>query len=373
MQTDTMLRNDGGTFVDVTAPPLNDPDNTVGVAWGDYDNDGDLDAYLACDSWPNTNNLLRNDGAGVFVDVTTPALADTLFFPKAGYSPSWADCDNDGDLDLFLSNSAHVNRFWQNDGAGGFVDMAPAIMAGSGGTSSDSRGAAWADFDLDGDLDLYMSHLLLNSLFRNDNTHGNHWLHLDLEGTSSNRDGVGAEVEVTAGGVARIRAVSGGGGTHAQESRRVEFGLGQATSVDRIVVRWPSGTVDSVEASARALLPIDDVIVWLEGTGIVTTDVEPIVVAGPSFRLHPCTPNPFAAETTIRFEVSQPAPVKLRVFDVAGRTVRTLVDEVIPGGAAHQVRWDGRNDHGAAVAAGVYFYRLEAGEFRESRRLVRLR
>jgi hypothetical protein len=219
-----------------------------------------------------------------------------------------------------------------------------------------------------------MSHAALNSLFRNDNTHGNHWLHLDLEGTSSNHDGVGAVVEVTAGGVARMRAVSGGGGSHAQESRRVEFGLGQAASVDRIVVRWPSGTVDSVDASSRALLPIDEVIAWREGTGIVATAVEPIVAAGgPSFRLHPNAPNPFAAETTIRFEAPGATPVKLRVFDVAGRAVRTLVDGITPGGTAHRVRWDGRNDHGEAVAAGVYFYRLEVGDFRESRRLVRLR
>ncbi len=153
--TNRLFRNDGGVFVDATAAPLDDAGVGMGVAWGDYDNDGDVDLYLVNDG---ANRLFRNDG-GTFVDVTVPPLDDA----SEGNGVSWVDCDLDGDLDIYVANNG-ANRLFRNDG-GVFVDAttAPLNDAGNG------KSAVWADYDLDGDQDCYLvNRMTANRLFRND-------------------------------------------------------------------------------------------------------------------------------------------------------------------------------------------------------------
>jgi len=220
---------------------------------------------------------------------------------------------------------------------------------------------------------LYVQHQQANSLFRNDNSHGAGWLHLDLRGTVSNRDGIGARIELTAGGQTQIREVTAGGSNHAQASRRVEFGLCANPAIDLIVIRWPSGTVDSL-TSAGGPIAMNQVLTWVEGTGPVATDAPlPAFAEGPALRLYAGAPNPFSAGTAIRFDLPTSGPVRLRIYDVGGRLVRTLVDGVVPAGRGHSFHWDGRADSGGPVGAGVYFTRLEAGSRREAGRIVRIR
>ena len=144
-----MYRNDGGgVFTDIGAG-LTGVFNSS-VAWGDYDNDGDLDILLA--GWiPFTSRITkiyRNDGGGVFTDISAPLAG-------VGYaSVAWGDYDNDGDLDVVLSGftgSAYVSKVYRNDGVGGFTDIA----AGLTGVASGS--VAWGDYDNDGDLDILLA------------------------------------------------------------------------------------------------------------------------------------------------------------------------------------------------------------------------
>ncbi len=234
-----LLRNDGaGSFTDVTTGPLAITGVATGVAWGDFDNDGDLDLYVARGSGQG-DRLLRNDGGDAFTDVTAGALVDT----DSTQGIAWGDYDNDGDLDLYLANATTPNRLLRNDG-GVFVDVTTAPLDGGG---RNSTGVAWGDYDGDGDLDLFLSSWFgPKSLFRNGLSSGNHWLHVDLTGTLSNRFGLGARIRVIAGGRTQIREVSGGAGYFSQDSLTAEFGLGQATVVDSVQVRWPSGTVQTL-------------------------------------------------------------------------------------------------------------------------------
>jgi len=158
--TNKLFRNDGGgTFVDVTSSPLGDAGDGRGVAWGDYDNDGDLDLYLANEN--QGNKLFRNDGGGTFVDVTSAPLDDT----GNSRGVAWGDYDNDGDLDLYLANYGQANKLFRNDGGGTFVDATSGPL-GDAGVSS---GVAWGDYDNDGDLDLYLANNhQANKLLRND-------------------------------------------------------------------------------------------------------------------------------------------------------------------------------------------------------------
>ncbi len=157
---DHLFRNDGGgVFVDVASGVMLDSIVTAAALWGDYDGDGDLDLFLARHG---ANALLRNDGGDTFVDVTAAPLGDT----GPTYGGAWGDFDNDGDLDLYVVNDTgnedSPNRLYRNDGGGTFVDATSGPL---GGPSTD-RGVACGDYDGDGDLDLLLtSH---GTLLRND-------------------------------------------------------------------------------------------------------------------------------------------------------------------------------------------------------------
>ena len=346
-----LLRNDGsGVFTDVTAGPLGDANSTYGVAWGDYDNDGDLDLYLANEL--AANKLLRNDG-GTFVDATAGPLGDT----NSSYSTAWVDFDNDGDLDLFVAQST-ANRLFENQG-GSFTDAAEAVLR----DALSAAGSAWADYDGDGDLDLYLVNSTgANGLFRNDDPAVNHWVHASLVGSASNRSGIGARVRVVAGGQAQIREVSGGSGYLSQNSLAVEFGLGSNTIVDSIQVRWPSGAVtDTTNVAA------DQAIVLFESQ--VQTGVTGGLPLPASFALLGNAPNPFNPVTVVRFALPEPSRVRLTIFDISGRQVKMLHDRSESAGW-FSATWNGTDDRGRTVGSGIYFVRMEAASFADVKKMV---
>jgi len=338
-----LLRNDGGgAFTDVTSGPLTEAGPSTGVAWGDYDGDGDLDLYMALGEQPN--RLLRNDGDDDFTDVSSGVLADA----GLGLGVVWLDHDNDGDLDLYLANFDTPNRLLRNEGDGSFVDATESPL----GNDSLNHGAACGDMDRDGDLDLYLANGQANRLFRNDSAGGNHWLHLDLEGQLSNRSAIGAWARVVAGMASQVREVSGGSGYCSQNSLELAFGLGSATLADTIEIVWPSGVVQVLTQ-----VPADTLLHVLEEDNL--TPAEPSIPSAAV--LLPCTPNPFNPRTTITFDLPRAAVVDLRVYDVSGR----LVDVLLKGELAHEgrnrVEWRGCDLAGRQVSAGVYFCRLEVG------------
>jgi hypothetical protein len=147
----------GADFTDATSGPLGDGGSGPGVAWGDYDNDGDVDLYIVNDG--SQNKLLRNDGGCVFTDVSGPPTGNT----GSGQAAVWGDYDNDGDLDLYLSNALQQNRLFRNDDSV-FVDVTAPLLADAG----DGRGVAWGDYNNDGNLDLYLVNRgSSNKLFQN--------------------------------------------------------------------------------------------------------------------------------------------------------------------------------------------------------------
>lgn len=238
-----------GTFTKVSTGSLaTDVGYSGPCAWGDYDNDGSLDLFVA-NVGGLKNFLYHNNGDGTFTRTTNGIVVTNV---ADAFGCAWGDYDNDGFLDLFVSNRningsnpAVVNFLDHNNGDGTFTK----ITAGSPvNEDSDSWGCSWSDYDNDGFLDLFVARGggRSNYLYRN-NGNNNSWLTVKLIGTVSNRSAIGAKVRVKAiiGGVSRwqLRQISGGSGWVGYNELRANFGLGDATNIDLVRIEWPSGTV----------------------------------------------------------------------------------------------------------------------------------
>ncbi|HJP33848.1 MAG TPA: tetratricopeptide repeat protein [Candidatus Latescibacteria bacterium] len=260
-----LFRNDGrggltevGPYVGVALSEDGKPQAGMGVAAGDYNRDGDLDLFVTNFS-DDVNTLYRSRGDGTFVDATFEAGLGGLVRPYLGWSTALFDADLDGWLDLFVANGhlypqlaahssglqyAQKNLLYRNEG-GRFTLL--AIPSGLGGAQV-SRGTAFGDYDNDGDTDLLTMNLNGPPTFlRNDGGENNHWLGLELVGRTSNRDGIGARVELTVDGEIRVSEARSAYGYQSAHDPRVVFGLGATDRVDRVEIRWPSGVVQVLE------------------------------------------------------------------------------------------------------------------------------
>ncbi|MEP6537065.1 MAG: CRTAC1 family protein [Bryobacteraceae bacterium] len=269
-----MLRNNkDGTFSELgteTGVAFNEhgyEQGGMGLAAGDFDNDGRLD-LIKTNFTGDYPNLFRNLGKGIFEDVAMKAgLAVNPQY--VAWGAGLVDFDNDGWLDLFQVNG-HVfpelekkpggepfknpRLLYRNLGGGRFEDV--SAMAGPGVAARESsRGAAFADFDNDGDMDV----LIMNmhgapSLLRNDMTNGNGWLQVRLNGLA-----MGAVVTLEAGGRKQAQTVVSQTSFLSHNGRRLHFGLGTAKSVDRLMVAWPSGRVERFPVdSINRILQLDE-------------------------------------------------------------------------------------------------------------------
>jgi hypothetical protein len=273
--SDRLYRNNqNGTFTDVSRTArLKKLTFGRTPCWGDYNNDGFLDLYVSRgqDEEPVQQTLYRNKGNGTFADVTNAAGLASLTNNRAAM---WGDYDNDGFLDLYVVNSGSdplgkgPNHLYHNNGNGTFTDVAAAAGVADE-VLSRGRGAAWGDYDGDGFLDLFVTdgeedtdfEMGPQTLFHNSADNGNHWLEIVLVGTSSNRQGLGAQVTIQTSAGTQYRQADGGSGHFlSQGAAPVHFGLGQQTTIDQLTVKWPRGSVQTFNN-----VPADQVLTITEG------------------------------------------------------------------------------------------------------------
>lgn len=162
-----LYQNNGdGNFIKITAGPIvNDSGNSTGCSWVDYDNDGDLDLFVTNNLRQN-NFLYNNNGDGTFRKITT---GDIVNDNGNSYGCAWGDYDNDGDLDLFVANIGENNFLYQNNGDSSFIKITAGNIVNEVGNST---GCSWGDYDNDGDLDLFVTDLGLNNLLYQNNGNG---------------------------------------------------------------------------------------------------------------------------------------------------------------------------------------------------------
>ncbi|MEJ2502699.1 MAG: CRTAC1 family protein [Gemmatimonadota bacterium] len=236
--------------------------SSMAVSFGDYDADGRLDLFV---SDIHYSALFRNDGGGYFTDVTAAAGVAEPSGQYDGWGAGFIDYDNDGDLDIFKANGSmnhlygHEDQLFENDGSGHYTDVS-LDLGRYFERESVGRGAAFGDYDSDGDLDIVVVNLHDRPvLLRNESPAGHAWIQLALRGNRSNRDGVGARVTVTADGRTQVAEKTSASGYLSTNDPRMHFGLGTTEVVDRIEIRWPSGARQTLESvPARQLLEVTE-------------------------------------------------------------------------------------------------------------------
>jgi hypothetical protein len=254
--------NRDGTFTRITNGVIaTDRGNCNSAAWADYDNDGLLDLFVA-NVGSLSNRLYHNEGGGRFSSVAAGPILKNV--PGGSiHGVAWGDYDNDGFLDLFVANEFGNNLLFHNNGDGTFSQ----ITTGNLITMTGNKGACcWVDYDNDGFLDLFVTRggdngLQSNLLYHNEGN-SNNWIKVHCVGTVSNRSAIGAKVRVkaTVSGKTfwQLREITGGSGW-STTSPVAHFGLGDATNVQTLRIEWPSGTVQEFSnVAARQFLTITE-------------------------------------------------------------------------------------------------------------------
>jgi len=252
----------------------------MGVAVADYDCDGWFDIFKT-NFADDTCNLYHNNGDGTFSDVTFPSGVGV----NKGYVAwgcAFLDYDNDGWQDILQVNghvypeidSYHLEQtfknprlVYQNLGNGHFKDVSPEMGPGITDQFS-SRGAAFGDYDNDGDMDALILNMNdLPSLLRNDGGNKQNWIKIKLIGTKCNRTAIGARVRVITGKHIQMDEVNSGTSVMSQSDLRLHFGLGKVETVDAVEVKWP--TTQKTERFTQ--IKANQILTIREGDGIVRT------------------------------------------------------------------------------------------------------
>jgi hypothetical protein len=263
-----LYHNQGnGTFLKITNGGIvTNIASSASGAWGDYDNDGFLDLFVA--NLGQKNFLYHNNGDGSFTSITNSGIGQEASYSWGG---AWADFDNDGYLDLFVANgqpngTGVKDYLYRNNGDGTFTKIVRGSLVGDNAAGD---GCAWGDFNNDGFLDLFVSNIngQNNFLYRN-NGNSNHWLTVQCKGRISNASAIGARLELTADingkSVRQIREISGGSGYGSQNDLRAHFGVGQAAIISSLRIRWPSGIVqDLTNLALDQFLVVREPSQWL--------------------------------------------------------------------------------------------------------------
>lgn len=361
-----LFRNNGnGTFTkDSASAIVSGIAPSTGSNWGDYDNDGDMDVFIG-----NANSagnwLYKNNGAPNYtftIDSTSIASND----PADSYAGSWVDYDNDGDLDLFVANRSDQNEFLYNNSGYPSYTLTKITAGALVNDSGWSYGSAWGDYDNDGDMDVYICNKTndRNSLFENTGN-SNSWVKIKCKGVTANTSGIGARIRVKAvingNPVWQTHEIQSQTGYYSQNSLEAEFGFGNAAVLDSLVIKWPGGAAETFTN-----LAVNKNYTATQGQGIVGISPESqIVPAG--YSLSQNYPNPFNPNTSITFELPERQRAALSVYNILGEKITTLVNEEL-GAGTYTI-----NFNAASMPSGAYFYTLSTPSYTQTRKMLLLK
>ncbi|WP_273444790.1 FG-GAP-like repeat-containing protein [Neolewinella agarilytica] len=342
----------------------------MGIAVGDYNNDGLFDIYVTNIFSHHPNPLFKNTGRRRYVDVAENLAVDNTGW---GWGVQFFDADQDGDEDLFAVNGVVSKQyiggveqqdephcFFQNtlieNREEGFVNRSADF--GLDGMER-ARGMEVFDYDGDGDLDVIIANVASRPmLFRNDLVNdGNHnFFKVRLEGTESNRSAYGTEVRIKAGEQTLYRWYHGTS-FFAQSLKAVHFGIGAATKIDELQITWLSGKVETYYD-----LDVNQTVNVIEGGELTDLHESDLVNDHPSTEVFP---NPFQDKAYFSTRLQAGESIALDIFSITGQHV-WQTEQIVPASGIAKFRWGGGNQ-----PAGTYIYRLSSGRTISSGKLIK--
>lgn len=365
-----LVENGTAELVRLLTPPLaTDLVDGQNWNWIDYDNDTDLDAFLTNYAGGTPNNLYRNNN-GSYERMTASQVGNIVSDPGLDLANLWGDFDNDGDLDCFVTrDGGGLSDYYRNNGNGTFTSLDTlAVVTQSGG----NFGATAGDYDKNGTLDLYVTgSTFSNGLFRNDLNNGNKWVNIQCVGGApvtylSNKSAIGTKVKAkaTINGtpVWQYREVLAQNSFNCANMLNVHIGFGNASVIDSLIIIWPRGLKE-----VFTNVQLNNFYIANEGQGIVSGIGDPVNIKPEGFQLHQNYPNPFNPSTVIRYELASSSEIKIEIFNSQGKEVSTLVSEKKPAGS-YEVTFDAEG-----LSSGIYFYKLSAGNFSETKKMILVR
>ncbi len=352
----TLFKNLGnGTFEDVTYfSGTMCYFDAMGIAVGDYNHDGWMDLHVS--NGPPGNATFRYNGNGTFTDV---AVQTNTTINKECWGNSFIDYNNDTWCDLYASASAGIDMcdvLYKNNGNNTFSNVGYGLGIRD---STYTYGIAKGDYNNDGypDICATMSRDSIAHFYKNSGG-SNNWIKLKCIGTQSNKDAIGTYVTSYTGGTMNRQVILGGSSFLSSDDVELIIGLGTSEKADSIVINWTNGIVDrsyNIQKNGRYTA--------IEGSGVI--GIQPISNEVPfAFGLYQNYPNPFNPITKIRFSLPESGNVMLKIYDISGREVKTLVNQNMKAGT-YEADFDA-----SGISSGVYFYKMTSGNFINTKKMI---
>jgi len=352
-----LYHNNVSNFTKVNEDPfLSDVSSCSGASWGDVDNDGDLDLFVSTGQLGMyVNWFYKNNGDGTFTKITDSPLVNEATWSSGS---AFGDYDKDGDLDLAVGGYDGNNLLFKNDGAGNFEKVTNNAFVNDGNYT---EGLAWADYDNDGDLDIFAArnnYFGGNNAFYTNDGNNNNWLKVKLTGgggTWGNIQALGAKIYLYATiwgqPVMQMRELTtqSGGGQGGQNDIVQFFGLGDATAIDSLVVNWQNYDFRWTDMGINKMLDL-----LLEFVGIderETSTINPVEIF----------PNPASEKVTFKISEDINSDLNLSIYDIQGRLISIIFNGTFDS-KNQEITWNLLNLSGQKVDPGVYFCRYTIGE-----------
>jgi len=358
------INNEGKTFTDVTEEyNLVNHGDGMGSSIGDYNNDGFFDIYITNIAEFIRNPLFMGTESGVFENRQEQEAVGNGHF---GWGNKFFDADNDGDEDLYIVNGQtdlqYPSVFFKNLRSEGEERFENYTERSGANGEANGMGAEVFDYDNDGDLDILVTNTSDDPpyLYKNGTANPNAWLKIDLEGTNSNRNAFGTKITVAAAGKTKHR-FHHGSSMMGQSIKPIHFGLGEVKKIDSLLISWPSGIEETLyDIAVNQTVKVIEEEGMVKGmTYISPTEDDEVMNHIETPKKMEAYPNPFSESITFALNTKETTGISISIYTLTGSKVYHS-DNMPVDLDETSIKWNGETTAGFKAPSGMYIYRIES-------------